>query len=50
MKEGKLKMTLYEQVNDELFLEISVKSHVFGSKTTSYHHLLDIEKGRRKPW
>lgn len=40
-------MKLYEQVNDELFLEITTKSHVFGSKTSSYHKLLDMEKGRR---
>lgn len=32
-------MKLYEQVNDELFLEISVKSHVFGGKTKEYRNL-----------
>lgn len=40
-------MKLYEQVNDELFLEITTKSHVFGSKTSPYHRLVDMEKGRR---
>lgn len=40
-------MKLYEQVNDELFLEITTKSHVFGSKTSPYHKLVDMEKGRR---
>lgn len=40
-------MKLYEQVNDELFLEITTKSHVFGSKTSPYRTLGDMEKGRR---
>ena len=40
-------MKLYEQVNDELFLEITTKRHVFGSKTSAYRTLGDMEKGRR---
>ncbi len=40
-------MKLYEQVNDELFLEITTKSKVFGSKTSAYRTLGDMEKGRR---
>lgn len=32
-------MKLFEQVNDELFLEITTKSHVFGSKTNEHRYL-----------
>lgn len=40
-------MKLFEQVNNELFLEITKKSQVFGSKTSAYRTLGDMEKGRR---
>lgn len=40
-------MKLYEQVNDELFLEINKMSEVFGSKTKEYDTLLKGLKYRK---
>ena len=41
-------MKLYEQVNDELFLEITVKSHVFGVKTSEHRNLCSKTKRQSK--
>lgn len=39
-------MRLFEQVNEELFLEITTKSHVFGSKTNEHRNLCTKAKQR----